>query len=379
MKPFKFLLALSVGILLNVFIVAAVAQFSGHPEYFNTTAIAVTTVFSIILGATLAKEQGVLSALTVAAIITEWGLLYRAGMATVKDLMIQLMVKSETEKIFARRVTDSTIMEKAFVEFSSVLQRYQNKWTPFGGATFTPEKIALFKLKIDVEAYPDDIEQTWLGFLADNNLDRKLWPFTKWYATYLLAKSVEDYEKNEIFGGVPAPVVVGTPNAPGTNVLGIRKQLNDGHAAGQTMTLAVGAVPTDPVLFVEYIEEMYSMAVASNELLLGDIDAFNMSKPLERRFKTGMRKKYNENYNQTDLATIIDTNISVRGLTSHAGSNKIWGTPTWNRQAGIKKPENETVLRVENVDRLVKWYTDFYKGVGFWHKQFVLQNDVELT
>ncbi|WP_231424009.1 hypothetical protein [Pedobacter sp. Leaf250] len=379
MKQFKFLLALSVGIMLNVLIVASVAQFSGHPEYFNKTAVTMVTLVSIVLGATVAKQQGVLNTLTVAAIIAEWGLLYRAGAATVKDLMIALMVKSETEAIFARRVTESTVMEKAFVEFQRVLQAYQNKWTPIGGATFTPEKIDLFKLKIDVEEYPDNLEQTWLGFLADGNLDRKQWPFTKWYQLHLIAKSVEDYEKFEIFGGVPSAIVPGVANAAGTNVLGIKKQLNMGHAAGQTLTVAVGAVPTDPVEFVDYIEEMYAMAVSNNEVLLADVDAFNMSHALERRFKTGMRKKYNENYSQTDLVTIIDTNIGIRGLNSHSGSNKIWATPAWNRQCGIKKPQNESIMQVENVDRLVKFYTDFYKGVGFWHKGYIVQNDVELV
>lgn len=379
MKIFKSIMALGIGIVLSVFVVAFAAQATNNPEIYTAQSVLLVLGVSILAGAAIGKQQGVLNTLTVAAIIAEWGLLYRAGMASVKDLMIQFMVKSETEAIFTRRPTESTIMEKAFVEFSSVLQRFQKGWTPKGGATFTPEKVALYGLKIDVEEYPDELEVSWLGFLADSNLDRKQWPFTKWYAFYLLAKAVEDYEKYEIFGGVPAAVVPGTANASGTNVLGIKKQLNDAHAAGKTMTVTMGAVPTDPVLFVTYIEDMYKNAVGVNELLLNEFDAFNMSKTLERRFKTGMRTKYNSNYNQTDTATIIDTNIMVRGLTSHSGSTKIWGTPAVNRVCGVKKPNNETVLQIENVDRKVKFYTDFHKGVGFWHLPFVVQNDVELV
>lgn len=378
MKPLKLMLALSIGIMLSVFIVAFAAQITNHPEYYSLASVTGVLVVSALAGAAIGKQEGVLNTLTVAAIIAEWGLLYRAGFATVKDLMIQFMLKSETELIFPRRPTESTIMEKAFVEFSSVLQRFQKGWTPKGGATFTPEKISLYGLKIDVEEYPDELEVTWLGFLADSNLDRKQWPFTKWYAFYLLAKAVEDYEKYEIFGGVPVAVTPGTANASGTNVLGVRKQLNDGHAAGKTMTVTMGTVPTDPVLFVDYMEDMFKYAVGVNELLLNEVDAFNMSKMLERRFKTGMRTKYNANYNQTDTATIIDSNIKVQGLTSHSGSTKIWGTPSVNRQCGVKKPGNETILQIENVDRKVKFYTDFSKGVGFWHLPFVVQNDVEL-
>lgn len=379
MKPFKLMFSLGIAILLSMATVAFVAHTTENPEIYTTQSVGLVLGISLIAGIAIGKQEGVLNTLTVAAIIAEWGLLYRAGMATVKDLMVQFMMKSETELIFPRRPTESTIMEKAFVEFSSVLQRFQKGWTPKGGATFTPEKIALYGLKIDVEEYPDELEVTWLGFLADSSLDRKQWPFTKWYAFYLLAKAVEDYEKYEIFGGVPAAVVPGTPNASGTNVLGIRKQLNDGHAAGKTMTVTMGSVPTDPVLFVNYVEDMYAYAVGVNEELLNEFDAFNGSKTLERRFKTGMRKKYNMNYDQTDTATIIDTEVKFRGLTSHNGSNKIWGTPIVNRQCGVKKPKNETILQIENVDRKVKFYTDFSKGVGFWHLPFVVQNDVELT
>lgn len=378
-KSIKLIMALGIGIILSALTVAFTANITQLPELYSIQNVIVVLTVSVFAGVAIGEQKGVLNTLTVAAIIAEWGLLYRAGYASVKDLMVQFMVKSETESIFTRRPTESTIMEKAFVEFSSVLQRFQKQWTPKGGATFTPEKVALYELKIDVEEYPDELEQTWLGFLADSNLDRKQWPFTKWYQFYLLAKAVEDYEKYEIFNGVPATVVPGTPNASGTNVLGIKKQLNDGHAAGKTMTVTMGAVPTDPVLFVSYIEDMYKNAVGVNEELLAEFDGFNMSKTLERRFKTGMRTKYNMNYNQVDTASIIDTNVLVRGLASHAGSTKIWGTPAVNRVCGVKKPKNETIMQVENIDRKVKWYTDFYKGVGFWHLPFVVQNDVELV
>lgn len=322
---------------------------------------------------------GSFASITATDIVSEWGQVIRSNRAAATDLMMELRVKSETESIFTRRITDLTVLEKANVQFARVLQRFQTGFTPIGGVTFKPNKINLYRLKIDAQETPDILVETWLTFLTDNKLNRKEWPFAKWYAAELLKKSVEDFERFEVFGGVPGTITPGVATAQGTQILGIRKQLNDGHAAGKTRTLTMGAVPTDPLLFVKYIEDMSKLAMSANEVLFQEIDAFNMSKQLVRRFKEGMRAKYNMAYNQTDLVTIIDTNVAIRGLNSHVGSNKIWATPAWNRECGIKGPENENVMAIENVDRQVKFYTDFFKGIGFWQPEYIYQNDVDLV
>lgn len=325
------------------------------------------------------RQAGTFATITASDIVTEWGAVIRSNKAAAIDLMTRLRVVSETEALFKRRITDLTVLEKANAQFARVLQRFQTAFTPIGGVTFKPNKIQLYRLKIDASEYPDSLVETWLTFLTDKKLDRKQWPFAKWYAGELLLQANEDFEKFEVFGGVPGTITPGTATAQGTNLLGIKKQLNDAHAAGKTLTLSMGAVPTDPLLFVAYMEDMSKLAATTNEALYQNIDQFVMSKQLKRRFMEGMRKKYNMNYNQTDLVTIIDTNVSVTGVNSHAGSTKIWATPAFNRECGIKSPENENVMQVENIDRQVKFYTDYFKGVGFWLPEYIYQNDVELV
>lgn len=340
---------------------------------------AVGTVFALATFIPKGDLKGSFLTITAADIVTEWGALFRDQGQTKNDIISILRTKSETEAIFKRRVTKNTVMEKASAEFARVLQRFQKGWTPIGGVTFLPEKINLYRLKIDAQETPDDLVETWLGFLTDGNLDRKEWPFSKWWVAELIKQANADFEKFEIFGGVPGTITPGTATAAGTNVLGIKKQLNDGHAAGSTRTLTMGAVPTDPVLFVKYIEDMNALAQSSNEELFQEIDQWNMSKALMRRFQTGMRTKYNMNYDQTPLLTVIDSDVKIVGLNSHSGSTKIWATPAWNRECGIKDPGNENIMRLENVDRTIKAYTDYHKGVGFWIDNYIYQNDVELV
>jgi hypothetical protein len=368
---FKTFVLLSLAFCLGAF----VANAAGMPEI-APTAGCVTMAFCLIPNQ---LQIGTLASITATDIVTEWGALIRSNVATAQDLMVRLRQVSETEAIFKRRITDYTVLERANAQFTPVLQSFQKAFTPIGGVTFKPNKIPLQRLKIDAAEYPDTLVESWLTFLTDTNVDRKQWPFAKWYADQLILQSNEDFEKYEVFGGVPGTVTPGTATVPGTNILGIRKQLNDANAAGKTLTLTMGAVPTDPLLFVKYVEDMFKLAASTNEVLFQNIDQINMSKTLMRRFMDGMRLKYTMYYNQTDIVTLINTDIKIVGLNSHAGSNKIWATPAFNRECGIRGPQNESVMLVENVDRQVKWYTDFHKGVGFWIPEYIYQNDVDLV
>lgn len=325
------------------------------------------------------------SALTITAtdVVAEWGAVYRGADQAGKDarqaLIDFFLQKSETEAIFTRHLTDKTILEKSSAEISKVLQRFQKAFTTKGGVTFKPRKIELNRLKIDVSEYPDELVPSWLSFLAENNLKRSEWPFVKWYAERLLAKSNEDWELDEIFKGKLGTITPGTATASGTNANGIKFLLNKYHTEGTINTITMGAVPVDPVQFVEYVEDFFKLIQSSNETLAENLDNLFMSKTLSRRFKTGMREKYNMNYSQADLATIIDTNVGIVGLNSHAGSTKIWTTPKENRVLAVKGAANESIFKVEENKREVAFMTDYWKGVGLWVSQFAFQNDVELV
>ena len=316
-------------------------------------------------------------AIDITEVIAEYGAYYRKGSQAVKDIRTQIMQPKETDTLFALQPTESTRLEGGNAQIGAVLQAFQKQFTPMGNTTFGARVIDLHPIKVDWEEYPDVIEQSWLGFLASNNLDRKDWPIVRYILEKLVIPAMDRDWEGAIFSAVKGTVVAGTPLPISQAFNGIKKILNTHIADGETTPVTLGAVPTDPEAFVDYVEAFYK---GIPEIVRPYLGPLAMSKTLETRFREGMRKKYNVNYAQaTDLAKIIDTNMTVRGFASHSGSGKIWTTIQGNAVLGVKKPANEGIFRVENVDRLVKAFTDFYKGIGFWQPEYIYTNDVELT
>lgn len=377
MKHLLFIFKITALIAITFFMGAYVAHASGAPELAVTAGVALTALSFIPQG----NHIGVLKTITAADIVTEFGAYYKDGGNKASDIAVKLLVRSDTEKLFNRRITKDTIKQGASAQFTEVLQSFQKQWTPKSSVEFIPLSQPLFNLKIDAQEYPDELKESWLAFLADDGLSRKEWPFVRWYIHSLIDKSHEDYETKIIFGGQYVAPVPGTAGAAKDSADGIKVQINRMAASPSNPLnlLALGAVPTDPVDFVNYLEEFESLMTEDNEILAQNTDGYHMSKVLAQRFKNGMRKKYNTNYAQADIVTLIDSGRPVVGLNSHAGSTKIWATPAINRIQYVKGISNENKMSVENIDRLVKIYTDYWKSAGYWNPAWLYTNDVELV
>src|SRR5690606_17915047 len=210
-----------------------------------------------------------LNATVITDIIAEFNAYYRPGGQGMKNLITKLLQRSVTEAYFPRRITEATIMDNALVSFQRALQRFQKQWTPTGGATFVPTSIQLTALKIDEEFYPDEIEESWLGFLADNNLDRKTWPLVRFMVEGALDKAQEDLELAEIYHGVLGTLTPGTANAAGTSLNGIKTTINAHITAAKTVPVVVGAAPSTALAYVNYIEEIIN---STPRLLRNNLD-----------------------------------------------------------------------------------------------------------
>jgi hypothetical protein len=315
-----------------------------------------------------------------ADVVTEFGAYYLNHGQGRKDLNKILHYKAEFDELFTTTPTEDTVIRKGSALMTRLLQPFQKTFSPTGDITFAPSSISLYKQKVDFIDYPDELEATWLGFLADRDLDRKAWPFVKWLIEeHIVPRLVQDHELNEVYAGVyAAPGTPGTAGAVSTAMNGVKKIIND-HIAATTITpIATGALSTTPLTFVGQVE-----AFADGILPLYRSQPMTIAMNYSQSviFKRGMREKYNTNYDQTTaLMSVMDyPNLTIKGYHAMGSSGKLIATPKENAIRGVKRIENLGNLRVENVDRQVKIYNDFSVGVGYVIPQLVFTNNVETT
>jgi hypothetical protein len=267
------------------------------------------------------------------------------------------------------------------VGIDRVLQPFQKAFTPIGATTATPRSIDLYEMKIDLQETPDDIADSWLAFLEGDGIDRAQWPYIRWWLTeHVIPRANEDYENNEVYGGVYAAPTPNTAGAAGTAVNGLAKQITDNAALVNTITM--GAIPGTAADFCSYVEEWFAnigeVAGINGKLYRKAIDKVFMSETLHLLYRQGKRDKYNQNYAQdTDLDKLIDfPGTMVVGLPSMEGASKLIATLPNNRRRYIKRSPISSFKVGEYSPRQVSVYTDWWETCTFMRMQDVFVNEL---
>jgi hypothetical protein len=314
--------------------------------------------------------------IVISDVITEYGSYYLDHGQNATDLFKKLYRPSVTASYFKARPTKETVYRVGSADLDRVLQPFQKQFTPIGTLSFKPNPINLYQLKIDKQEYPDDIADSWLGFLEGEGIDRQAWPFVRWMLEeHIIPKAIEDHELNEAWAGVFAAPTPGTAGAAGTAMNGIKKQIADYVTAGRSTTIVMGAVPVDDEDFCTYVE---TYVKSHPKEIRKKLDFVFMSEDLFLRYKEGKRQKYNLQYQQTsDLETVFHfPHVKVAQLPSMGTSNKLWSTLPQNRIRPIKKAaaQNAPIIK-EFSPRAVSIFTDWWEVLGFPYPEFVFQTD----
>lgn len=301
-------------------------------------------------------------------IVTEYGAYYIAGGQNEQRLKRLLLFGRETTKYATPVKTDDTVYRLAKSTISSLVQSFQKTFTPKGDVTFTPNPIEVFKLKVDMEVYPDDIEDNWLGFLASNSLTRKDWPLVRYILeSHAYGKIAEDMELNEYYKGVYEAPVTGTAGANGKSMNGLKVTLGTSGINRLTMD------PLDADTIYDQIEaafEQVAEVYQNTEMIVA------MSPKWARAF---LKDKRSLGFYTIDGANKIDNRLdfapaAVVGLPSMIGTDDIWITPKSNFLHITKKGENAAKVNVEEAKRCVAIMTDWWEGLGFGIKELVWTN-----
>uniref|UniRef100_UPI003B3A2CD8 hypothetical protein n=1 Tax=Siphonobacter sp. TaxID=1869184 RepID=UPI003B3A2CD8 len=276
-----------------------------------------------------------------------------------------------------------TRIDVANMMMGRVLQAFQATFSHLGSLDFKPHIWYLDRVKINVQAKPDTLAQTALSFLTQKGVKRTEAPLIAMIAEALILKAQEDKELYEIFKGKgqPGNIVAGTATAEGESLKGIRQKIRDYYASNEMTAsnkITMGAIPLDAVDFVSYMELFYKSIPEDVRIKIKDL---SMGTVLRDRFKEGMRKKYNTQYNQaTDLVSLIDTDVQIKGFQAQNGSSLLFATPSANRVGFIKGAANKSVFDVAPKDLYdVLMGTDWYEGYDFINPAWVFTNDQDLV
>lgn len=306
-------------------------------------------------------------------VVAEYGSYYLNHGQNQADLLKKLYRPSATAAFFRKISVKDTIKRFGSAYLDRVLQPFQKQFTPTGTLMLKPNKVELFPLKIDKEEYPDDIVDSWVGFLEGDGVDRKQWPFVRWMIEeHIIPKYLEDYELNECYAGIYVAPTPGTAGAAGTAMNGIKKQLID--YGTRVNTIAMGVAPTVDTDFCTYVE---NFVANQGKEYRKRVDAVFMNEDQHLLYKEGKRKKYNLNYQQAeDLESIYHfPQCKAVGLPSMAGSNLLWSTLSDNRIRLIKKQPPGSPIVESHSPRSVQIFTDWWEVLGFMHPESVYKSD----
>jgi hypothetical protein len=308
-------------------------------------------------------------AIIVSDIVREYGAYYSNSGQNMARLRRLLLFGRTTTQIAREIKTDNTIYQLAESNISSLVQPFQKTWTPKGDVTFKPNPIKLYKMKVDMEIYPDDIEDNWLGFLASENQSRKEWPLIRYIMEeHLIKKIEEDLELRLYYKGVYQDPIAGTAGDTGTSMNGLKYLLENNSGINRLDMDALEAS-----IIYDQLEDAYEQIVEEYQhtpMLIC------VAPKWQRAFLKDKRSQgffYHTDPKQIDDSLDFSP-AKVKALPSMIGTDDLFITPDQNLLHLTKKGKNATNFKVEEARRCVSILTDWWEGFGFGLNEVVWTN-----
>jgi len=311
-------------------------------------------------------------AIIVTDIVKEYGAYYINAGQNMDRLKRLLLFGRETNKVARQIKTNDTVYRLSQSNITSLVQPFQKTWTPKGEITFVPNPIELFKMKVDLDIYPDDIEDNWLGFLASENQNRKEWPLIRYIMEqHIIQKIDEDLELQIYYKGVHQAPTAGTAGATETSMNGLQLHLQT-NAKVNRLTMD----PLEASTIYDQLEEAFEQV---SEVYQNTPMLICIAPKWRRAFLKDKRAQ--GFYDISDPGQIDDTldfsPAKVKGLPSMIGTNDLFITPNQNMIHLTKKGQNAATFKVEESKRCVSILTDWWEGLGFGLNEVVWTNVAE--
>ena len=307
--------------------------------------------------------------ITLTQLISEFGTYIGTNQ---KDILKLLTQKTKSQEYMTTVVSKDLEYRASKAVIDDMVQGFQKAWTTKGTPAFTPISIPQRRHKFDLEFYPDEVFETWLGFLTDETKDRKSWPITKYIIEQLIMPKIADNRELKLIGlGNYAAVQEGVAQATGLSMDGFITILNDLKDASDTdvnwITPSEGTITDSNAVdwFNEFADSIGSLYQGVPMNIFCSARNF-------RRYSRKEKELYGVNPAFTYGSAKIDgTPFTIVPLPSIGNRDNVFATPKENFIRLINGNDGASNIAVENVDRKIKIYGDWHESVGFGIKEAI--------
>lgn len=312
-------------------------------------------------------------AFNISQIVDQYGKYYIDAGQNQDRVLKLLKQKTVTTEHAVPKQTKDTVYRLANAKFATRVQAFQKTFTEKGGAEFIPQEIHLRQLKVDETFYPDDITESWLGFLSGLDVaDRKDWPIVRYMVEHDILPQIPHDMEMLVYGK-------GKYKAPTAGTASAAEDAMDGLIALCDAGILNANSPMNSIVLDGVIDA--TNAVAKLE---------SVKKSIPRLYRDNIKMKvfvdpeifdnYQENYRDRfsrdprysdALAGTIDfaTNLELVPLPSLSETGAIIVTPAENF-LHIRRG-NQQAPTVQSLKREVFIMTDWWEAIGFGFNELV--------
>jgi hypothetical protein len=312
------------------------------------------------------------SVLTTTQIVSEFGQYYVKEGQNRSRLIRSLQQMPETLEKYARHIrTTETAYRMANYRHGSVLQPFTTTFNPVSEIEFIPNEIKLQKIKVNARFTPDEIEDSWLGFMSGNTTrNKKDWPIVRFLMEEYLAKQIGvDREELMVYKGVRN----NAGSTPSACMDGIRKQLIDGANKSEYpihVIQGIGALDEDSIFDqIEKFDESLPSLYRTQPVIIFVSPKWFRAFMKDRRAQTFYQLR-----NENDLDTAIDFTGGrhrLVALPSMEGTNDLWATVPDNLLWLTIRDMNTASAEMQAIHYDVDVMLDWWEGIGFACNQMV--------
>ena len=314
-------------------------------------------------------------AITATHIVQQYGQRYENKGQSINDVFTAFKRNRTLPTFATKRFTENDTLQLAQADISSVLQPFHKTFTAKGDTTIVANEITLRKMKVDISIDPDDIEQTWLGFMADlNDGERANWPIVRYiWEVWLAERLAQDHEECDWNGIYTAHPGSGTPSHL-TSYTGLKNLIIAGLASSTNPMNAVSV--TGEFSLSGAFEAMESFVDGLPQFWRNKAVDIYISQKAYKNYFRDRRNTHGANWgfdtpgmkrDNMDVMTVDGFPnwrlVPFGGMDMADDTNWVFATPRANIVHGQKTVGKR--MSMDKDTRTVNLYADWFEAVGF--------------